>query len=100
MVAYHRDALSVLAKVIPEFIDRCNNPKAEMHFTAWIRLRVLSWPISSTRNCNREEHDRCDAGFKWALGIENAVNMTESMTLRQVSQQFGKLFPSTFLLPI
>lgn len=32
MVAYHRDALSVLAKVIPEFIDRCNNPKAEMHF--------------------------------------------------------------------
>jgi len=32
IVAYHRDALSVLAKVIPEFIDRCNDPKVEKNF--------------------------------------------------------------------
>jgi len=49
---------------------------------------------------NGEEHGRSNDGFKWALDIEGAVDMTESMTLRQVSQQFGKSFPSTFLLPI
>lgn len=51
-------------------------------------------------DANGEEHGRSDAGFKWALDIKGAVDMTESMTLRQVSQQFGKSFPSTFLLSI
>jgi len=56
----------------------------------------FSWPISSIRNCNREEHNRSDAEFKWALDIEGAVDMTESMTLRQISQQFGSRSQARF----
>lgn len=34
---------------------------------------------------NGEQNGRSDTGFKWALDIQGAVDMTESMTLRQVS---------------
>ena len=37
-------------------------------------------------DANGEEHGRGDAAFKWVLDTQGAVGVTESMTLRQVSQ--------------
>lgn len=98
IVTYPRDALPVLAKAIPEFIDRCDDPKMAMHFYC-LDLTQGSFTGQSPQpgiaiavyDANGEEHGRSDAGFKWALDIKGAVDMTETMTLRQVSQQFDNL---------
>jgi hypothetical protein len=45
-------------------------------------------------DANGEEHGRSDAGFKWALEIEGAVDFTKSMSLREVNQQGGRSYTS------
>jgi hypothetical protein len=41
-------------------------------------------------DANGEEHGRSEAGFKWALDIEGAMDQTKSMTHREVNQQAGE----------
>ncbi|KAK5279913.1 hypothetical protein LTR40_007108 [Exophiala xenobiotica] len=37
-----------------------------------------------------EEHGRNEDGFKWALDIKGAMDITTSMNLRGVNQQFAR----------
>jgi hypothetical protein len=39
-----------------------------------------------------EKHGRSEEGFKWALDIEGAIDMTKELTLKEVSNLQGELF--------
>ena len=45
----------------------------------------------SVFDANGEEHGRSEHGFKWALDIEGALDMTTVMSMKDVNQQFGML---------
>lgn len=103
MILYPGEALPVLAKGISDFVSRCADPKVAMHFYC-LDLAQGTFtghgPVPGLAiliyDANGEEHGRSAAGFKWALEIPGATDMTQTLNYRQVNQQAGS--QSTMLI--
>jgi cysteine desulfurase len=98
MIAFPYSSLHALSRGVSGFANSPGDPKMAMHvyvldaqgaamkgLPAEAGLSVLIF------DANGEEHGRSKAGFKWALDIEGAIDLTEGgLNLRQVNDLQGR----------
>jgi hypothetical protein len=96
-IIFPKEALHVLAKRLSDWVARSNDPKMALHLYcldlthgAFTGQNPTPGIAISVFDANGEEHGRSDAGFKWALDIDGAIDHTKSMTHREVNQQSGQ----------
>lgn len=96
-ILYPNEALPVVAKGVADFARLSADPKTALHFYC---LDLDGGAITGhpprpgiavfVYDAHGEEHGRSQAGFKWALDIEGAVDETTRMTFREVNQVWGE----------
>ncbi|KEF51935.1 uncharacterized protein A1O9_11925 [Exophiala aquamarina CBS 119918] len=96
-IIYPADAMPIVARETAAFIARCSDPKIALHLYC---LDMTQGSMTSKEpkpgisifayDANGEEHGRSADGFKWALDIEGAIDMTHAVNFRQVNESFGK----------
>ncbi|KIX00110.1 uncharacterized protein Z518_10247 [Rhinocladiella mackenziei CBS 650.93] len=97
-VVYPPEALRDVAREVAAFASRCRDPKMALHLycldmtqgtyagkEAKPGLAIFAY------DAHGEEHGRSDKGFKWALDIKGAVDMTKCLNHRGVNEQFDAL---------
>jgi hypothetical protein len=92
-----KEALHVLAKRLSDWAAMNDDPKTALHLYC-LDLTQSAYTGQDSNpgiamlvfDANGEEHGRSDAGFKWALDIEGAIDLTKTMTYREVNQQGGR----------
>lgn len=99
MIFFPPNALRALSQGLSGFVERTNDPKIAMNafilnpdspfFDSPPGFGVMVY------DANGEEHGRSEQGFKWALDIEGAVDMTKKMSLFEVNQLTGPDLPSS-----
>lgn len=99
MIFFPPEALRALSQGLSGFIERTNDPKVAMHaFILNPESPFFDSPPGfgvMVYDANGEEHGRSEQGFKWALGIDGAVDMTKEMSLFEVNQLTGPNLPSS-----
>lgn len=96
-IVYPADALPDLAREVPAFAARCSDPKVALHLYC-LNLSMGTYAGNETKpglaifayDAHGEEHGRSEEGFKWALDIKGAMDMTKAVNIRQVNEGFGK----------
>jgi hypothetical protein len=96
-ITYPQEALPIVAKGVSDFATRSSGPRTAMHFYcldldqgAFTGRKSKPGIVVFVYDANGEEHGRSDAGFKWALDIEGAVDDTKSLSYREANAQFGR----------
>ncbi|EXJ64789.1 hypothetical protein A1O7_01127 [Cladophialophora yegresii CBS 114405] len=96
-IVYPPEALHDIARETAAFASRCSDPKMALHLycldmTAGTYAGKEPKPglAFAVFDANGPEHGRGPDGFKWALDIPGAVDLTKTMTLREVNQQFDQ----------
>lgn len=96
MILFGRDALSELAKKVPEFVETNTDPKVACHFYcldmtqgAFVGKPSVPGLALLVYDAHGEGHGRNEA-FKWALEIPGAIDTTKAMTYREVNQLSGE----------
>lgn len=100
-IVYPPEALHDIARETAAFASRCNDPKVALHLYC-LDMTAGTYTGKDPKpglaifayDANGLEHGRSEEGFKWALDIPGGVDMTKSMTFREVNQQFGPVTPS------
>jgi hypothetical protein len=99
---YPSSAVDQILKRIAEFVKR-PDPKMTLHvFIGDMEGHALRGePPKPTISllvfdAHGEKHGRSDAGFKWALDIEEVIDTTASMTYQSVNQLQGDLEQKDF----
>lgn len=97
---YPSSSVDEISKRVAEFVKR-PDPKMALHvFIGDMEGHALRGepPKPSISlfvfDAHGEEHGRSDAGFKWALDIEGAIDTTASMSYQGVNQTQGNLQPN------
>ncbi|KAJ9635178.1 hypothetical protein H2199_008664 [Coniosporium tulheliwenetii] len=85
------EALEQISRGVSDFANRPSDPKMAMHVVVGDLTGSAAGgdptklPIFlMVYDANGEAHGRSEEGFKWALDIPGAVDMTSAMTLREV----------------
>ncbi|KAL6242239.1 hypothetical protein RBB50_010787 [Rhinocladiella similis] len=97
-IVYPADALPDLAREVPAFAARCSDPKVALHLYC-LNLSMGTYAGNETKpglaifayDAHGEEHGRSEEGFKWALDIKGAMDMTKAVNIRQVNEGFDSL---------
>jgi len=97
-IIFPPEAMPAIARETAAFIERCEDPKIAVHLYC---LDMTQGTMTSQEpnpgisifayDANGEEHGRSADGFKWALDIEGAIDMTHAVNFRQVNEAFGKI---------
>jgi hypothetical protein len=98
MIAFPYSSLEALSRGVSDFSKRSDDPRMAMHvFVLDSQGRALKGLPSEADlslfvyDANGEEHGRSAAGFKWALGVEGAIDMTKGgLSLRDVNGMQGE----------
>ncbi len=96
-IIYPAEALQDVAREVAAFCSRCSDPRLALHLFC-LNLSIGAYVGNEPNpglaifvyDARGEEHGRSEHGFKWALDIKGAMDMTTSLNLRGVNQQFGK----------
>ena len=95
-IVYPQEALPVVAKAVSDFVSRSTDPRVALHFYcldldqgAFTGRKPNPGIAVFVYDANGEGHGRSDAGFKWALDVEGAVDETKCSTYRQVNAAWG-----------
>lgn len=104
-IIYPPGSVEVVARETAAFAKRCSDPKLALHLYC---LDMTQGSMTSQEpnpgmaifayDARGEEHGRSEDGFKWALDIPGAVDMTHAVNFRQVNESFGESIPYVFLL--
>jgi FAD/FMN-containing dehydrogenase len=96
-IIYPLEAMPIVAREAAAFAARCDDPKVAMHLYC---LDMSQGTMTSQEpnpgisifayDARGEEHGRSADGFKWALEIEGAIDMTHAVNFRQVNESFGQ----------
>ncbi|KAK5230537.1 hypothetical protein LTR47_007391 [Exophiala xenobiotica] len=97
-IVYPAEALQDVARQIAAFCSRCSDSRLALHLYC-LNLSMGAYAGNEPKaglvifvyDARGEEHGRSEDGFKWALDIKGAMDMTTSMNLRGVNQQFDSL---------
>jgi len=85
-----RETLQAVSRGLAAFLRRCEDPKIACH----VFIRNPSSPFLPglgllVYDANGPVHGRGEEGFKWALEIEGAVDMTRECTIKDVNGYSG-----------
>ncbi|KAK3062728.1 hypothetical protein LTS18_003479 [Coniosporium uncinatum] len=85
-----KETLEAVSRRLAVFLRRCEDPKIACH----VFIRNPSSPFLPglgllVFDANGPEHGRGEDGFKWALDIEGAVDMTRECTIKDVNGYSG-----------
>lgn len=96
-IIYPPEAAAVVAKETAAFAARCDDPRLALHLYC---LDMTQGSMAAQEpqpgmaifayDARGEEHGRSADGFKWALDIEGAIDMTHAVSFRQVNASFGR----------
>lgn len=105
MIMYPAPAVEVISRAVSDFVTRTADPKVGMNvFVLSSQSKFFATPVDSiglmVYDANGLEHGRSEEGFKWALDIPGAVDMTDSMTLAQFNNLQGSLLSHSSLFPL
>ncbi|MCJ1475957.1 hypothetical protein MMC13_004621 [Lambiella insularis] len=94
MIMYPNPAVEIVSKAVSDFVTRNKDPKIGMNvFVLTSQSKFFAAPTDSIGlmlyDANGLEHGRSEQGFKWALDIPGALDMTASMTLAQYNKLQG-----------
>lgn len=97
-ILYPRSQLKIVAKAVTEYSERCTDPKMALHFYCMtmetkqaeelmgLKKQQASMGIAIMMyDAHGEEHGRFAEGFKWAMDIEGAMVLTETMGFSKVN---------------
>ncbi|OAG34357.1 hypothetical protein AYO21_11475 [Fonsecaea monophora] len=94
-IIYPPAALKDVARETAAFASRCDDVKMALHLYC---LDITAGTYAGREanpglaifayDANGPEHGRSGAGFKWALDIPGAVDLTKTLNFRGVNQQF------------
>ncbi|KAK5050822.1 hypothetical protein LTR84_003381 [Exophiala bonariae] len=97
-IIYPPESVEVVARETAAFAKRCSDPKLALHLYC---LDMTQGSMTSQEpnpgmaifayDARGEGHGRSEDGFKWALDIPGAVDMTHAVNLRQVHESFDSL---------
>lgn len=79
-----------------DFTERIKDPKIAMHVyilnpdSQFVGKADRHGIALMVYDANGVEHGRSEMGFKWALDIEGAIDVTKGMTLFEVHQLTGQ----------
>ena len=99
-IVYPPEALHDVARETAAFAARCSDPKMALHLYC-LDMTQGTYAGKEPKpglaifayDANGPEHGRSDKGFKWALDIPGAVDLTKTLSFREVNEQFGKSHP-------
>ncbi|KIW96534.1 uncharacterized protein Z519_01925, partial [Cladophialophora bantiana CBS 173.52] len=94
-IVYPSDALKDIARETAAFASRCSDPKMALHLYC-LNMTAGTYAGKEPKpglaifayDANGPEHGRSKDGFKWALDIPGAVDLTKTLNFREVNQQF------------
>ena len=91
-IFYPRSQLEVVVKAVAEYSERCEDPKMALHFYCLTMETTQTGEVLESRpkqagmgvaimlyDARGEEHGISEEGFKWAMDIEGATVMTQTM---------------------
>ncbi|KAJ9601879.1 hypothetical protein H2200_013628 [Cladophialophora chaetospira] len=96
-IIYPPEALHDIARETAAFASRCSDPKVAMHLYC-LDMTAGTYAGKEPKpglaifayDANGPEHGRSKDGFKWALEIPGAVDLTKTSTFREVNQAFDQ----------
>lgn len=96
-IIYPPEALHDVARETAAFASRCKDPKVAMHLYC-LDMSQGTYTGKGHKpglaifayDANGPEHGKSEEGFKWALDIPGAIDLTKTLSHREVNQQFGK----------
>lgn len=96
---YPSSSVDEISKRVAEFVKRPDSKMALHVFIGDMEGHALRGELPKPTislfvfDAHGEEHGRSDAGFKWALDIEGAIDTTTGMSYQGVNQLQGNLEP-------
>ena len=95
-IFYPRSQLEVVVRAVAEYSERCLDPKMAMHFYCLTMETTPPEDVSKPKQASMavaimlydargEEHGMSEEGFKWAMDIEGATVMTQTLDFVAVS---------------
>ena len=97
-IFYPRSQLEQVVRAVADYSERCHDPKMALHFycltmetkqaeeVMGLGTRESSMGIAIMMYDSRgEEHGKSEEGFKWAMDLEGATVMTETMDFKAVN---------------
>ncbi|KIW30683.1 uncharacterized protein PV07_06403 [Cladophialophora immunda] len=94
-IIYPPTALKDIARETAAFASRCSDAKMALHLYC-LDMTAGTYAGKEPKpglaifayDANGPEHGRSADGFKWALDIPGAVDLTKTLTFREVNRQF------------
>ena len=104
-IVYPPEALRDVARETAAFAARCSDPKMALHLYC-LDMSAGTYTGREPKpglaifayDANGPEHGKSEQGFKWAMDIPGAVDLTKTLTFREVNQQFGEVVCSLIAL--
>lgn len=96
-IVYPPEALPDVARETAAFASRCSDPKIALHLYC-LDMSMGTYTGQEPKpgiavfayDANGPQHGRSEEGFKWALDIPGARDLTKTLNHRRVNQEFGE----------